>query len=316
MGLQNRDWVNWQDVMAVEEGSATPVVHPRPGHADLAGALKYQHRDLRNVLERASARETAARVMAGSVAAGFLRTQGIYLISFTRALGEITLGPTTEFESETPETTWHAWREQEGHTDFRCPDSEAEAKMRRSVDRAGAAGDTLGGVVEVQALGVPPGLGSYVHWDRKLDAQLAFAAMSVPGIKAVAIGDGIAAAQKLGSDVHDPIVPGDGSRRWQRTSNRAGGLEGGVTNGEPVVLRAHMKPIATMKRPLDSVDFWDWQAAQAHHERSDVCAVPAAGVVVEAMVAFTLARAFLAKFGGDALTEIEANYARYREGWT
>ncbi len=315
MLIENRDWENWREVMSTEPGEAPRVTRPRPGHADLAGLVKYGHDDVRNVLERASARETAARVAAGAVAAVLLREVGIRLLGYVVAVGEVTAEVSLPREGQDPVTAWESWRELEKRTMLRCPDPAAEREMIAAIDRARSRGDTLGGVVEVVALGVPPGLGSYGQWDRRLDGRLAGAVMAVNGIKAVEIGDGFRAAARPGSLVHDPILPGEGTRRWRRASNRAGGLEGGVTNGEPVVLRAAMKPIATLARPLPSVDIDTWRPAAAHHERSDVCAVPAAGVVVEAAVSFVLADAFLEKFGGDSMEEVTRNYAAYREGF-
>lgn len=313
--IQNRDWVNWKEEMSPGEGSAEAVVRPRPGHADLAGAHKYGHRDLRNVLERASARETAARVAAGAVGSALLAEFGIWVAGCVVAVGGVrsTLG-TADLLGADARAGWQTWREKEGRTRLRCPDAGAEEEMIGVIDRAREAGDTLGGVVEAAAAGVPPGLGSYSQRDRRLDGRLAAAVMSIPGIKGVEIGLGFEGAARPGSQVHDPILPAGGGGRPRRPSNRAGGLEGGVTNGEPLVVRAGMKPIATLGRPLASIDIRTGESADAHHERSDVCAVPSAGVVVEAALAFEVAAAFLEKFGGDSLSEIRTNHDAYLEG--
>lgn len=313
--IENRDWSNWQQEMSPETADADPVVRPRPGHADLAGACKYSHTDLRNVLERASARETAARVAAGAVASSLLRTFDIWIIGWVAQIGgvhaDISISDMTEDAS--PRSSWRRWRDLEPDRPLRCPDTDAERDMIKHIDEAKESGDTLGGVVEVAAVGVPPGLGSYSQWDRRLDGRLAAAVMSVPAIKGVEIGMGFGAAERPGSQVHDPIRPSEQGRGWHRCSNNAGGLEGGVSNGEPVLVRGAMKPIATLGKPLDSVDLHTGELSPAHFERADVCAVPAAGVVVEAGVAFELARAFLQKFGGDSLQQIKDNHTSYME---
>ncbi len=308
----NRDWANWQEDM-----SPTPLVgaqmpirpqvrRPRPGHADLPGALKYGHRDLRDVLERASARETAARVAAGAVCKQMLSALGIEVRSQVLAIGDVT-APAGDLADP------QVWRAVE-NSDVRCADAGAATQMREAIDRAREAGDSLGGVGEVVALGVPPGLGSYTTWDQRLDARLAAALMSIPSVKAVEVGDGWQAARLPGSQVHDEIAP-DQSRPWgtRRLTNRAGGLEGGVTNGEPVVVRAAFKPIPTLTKPLASVDLDTAQPTQAHAERSDTCIVPAGCVVAEAMVAIVLADAVLEKFGGDCMADLLAAYEAYRE---
>ncbi len=315
--LRNRDWANWHQVMGPEPGAGgEPVRRPRPGHADLAGATKYGHTDLRNVLERASARETAARVAAGAVATRLLAELGIHIVGWTASVAGVDADPAAYPDGEDPRETWSSWRKREDETRLRCPDSAAEEAMVAAIDAAREGGDTLGGVIEARALGVPPGLGSYVQADRRLDGRLAGALASIQGIKAVEIGAGVQGARLPGSRVHDTIHPRSGGGYPGRRTNRAGGLEGGVTNGEPVVVRAHMKPIATLRRPTESVDLDTGEAVSAHHERSDVCAVPAAGVVVEAALAFCLAEAVLEKFGGDSLVEIRRNLAAYREGLT
>ncbi len=309
LAVRNRDWENWSAVMdpwQVEASKAERkrLTAPRPGHADLAGGWKYGHlEDLRNVLERASARETAARVAAGAVCRQLLAHLGVEIRSGVLALGEITLleGPPsfadlTAVRDDSPLRTV-------------APDREGE--LMALVDGAKHAGETLGGVIGVVARGVPPGLGSYATWEERLDGQLGQAVLSVQAVKAVAIGAGLEAAGWPGSRAHDPIIPGrEGLRRG---SNHAGGLEGGVTNGEEIVLRAFMKPIATLRDPLPSVDLATGEATRAAYERSDVTAVPACGVILEAMVAFVLARAVLAKFGGDCWPDTLAAVAAYRQ---
>jgi chorismate synthase len=302
--IQNRDWVNWGRAMAVEAPPAVaPVTTPRPGHADLAGALKYGHRDIRNVLERASARETAARVAVGAVARRLLAELGARVVGHVTAIGPVEAAP---------------WR---GSLDrlaraaevspVRCGDSRAARRMVRVIDRAIRNRDTVGGVVEVRAEGLPPGLGSHVHWDRKLDGRIAAAVLSIQAFKGVTIGDAFAVARAPGSRAHDEIF---WSRRhgFYRRTNRAGGLEGGMTNGEPLVVRAAVKPVSTLMRPLASVDLETKRPVRALRERSDVCMVPAAAVVAEAAVAVELARAFQEKFGGDSLDEMRRNLAAYR----
>lgn len=302
--IRNRDWENWREVMAPGPEAALDhrrVTRPRPGHADLAGAIKYGHRDLRNVLERASARETAARVAAGAAAAALLEALGISLLGHVRQIGPVRVGLEPDLA---------AIRQAHLSLVF-CADPEAEKAMIAAVDAARESGDTLGGVFEIVVLNLPPGLGSYVHWDRRLDGRLAQALMSIPGIKGVEIGLGFAAAGRAGSEAHDPIF-WEPSRGFWRPTNHAGGLEGGITNGEPLVLRAAMKPIPTLRQPLPSVDLATGEPAPAAYERADICAVPAALVVGQAMVALVLADALLEKFGGDHLEEIKAGLAAYR----
>jgi chorismate synthase len=277
--------------------SAPAVSRPRPGHADLAGMLKYGTRDAREVLERASARETAARVAAGAVAGQLLAAFGIEVLGFVRSLGPVRA-------ERVPEAVADLRRLRDA-SPFYCPDPAADAAMKAAVDAAQRAGDTLGGVLEVRAFCVPPGLGSFASFDARLDARLAAAIVSIPAVKAVEIGDGWEAAGCLGSAVHDPILPGPG--RPRRASNRAGGIEGGITNGEPVVVRGAMKPLATLMRALPTVDSETGEVAAAATERSDVTAVPAASVVGEAMVALVLAGALLTKTGGDSLAEVRRN---------
>ncbi len=318
--IENRDWQNWTAVMAVEAPGeaeaatlaalvesgnkrATPVTRVRPGHADLAGALKYDFSDVRNVLERASARETTARVAAGAVARLFLRECGVELWSFTAEVGGVAVDPARASRS----------REEADASPLRCPDPEAETAMIARIDEARSAGDTVGGVFEVVAHGLPIGLGSYVHWDRRLDGALAGAVMSINIVKGVELGLGFEQTKRFGSAVHDVIEGRDGAGRWIHRSNNAGGLTGGVTNGEPLVVRGAVKPISTLARPLPSADLLTGQAVdQAHYERSDISVVPAAGVIGEAMVALVLADAMLDKFGGDSMGETLDNLARYR----
>ena len=308
LAIPNRDWENWARVMDpwqvdAEAAARKRVGAPRPGHADLAGAWKYGHTaDLRNVLERASARETAARVAAGAVCAQLLARCGAALRSGVLALGgaELHAGP----------PTWDDLAKVDDTSPLRTVAPEREAELVARVDAAKHEGETLGGVVGVVARGVPPGLGSYATWHERLDGQLAQAVMAVPAIKAVAIGAGIETAALPGSRAHDAILPGESGVR--RGSNRAGGIEGGISNGEEIVVRAFMKPIATLREPLPSVDLATGAAAKASYERSDVTAVPACGVIVEAAVAFVLARALLAKFGGDHIDDTLAALAAYR----
>jgi chorismate synthase len=306
--IQNRDWENWKDTMAVGEpptgAAAKAVTRPRPGHADLAGAMKYGHRDIRNVLERSSARETTARVAVAGVARRLLGEFGITILSHVTEIGAVRIGPLA--------LPWDEIARRAEASEVRCADPEAERAMIEAIDAAKGKGDTLGGVFEVIGLGCPVGLGSYVHWDRKLDGRLAQAFCSIHAIKGAEVGMGFEAARRPGSEVHDEILL-DPAGGFTRGTNSAGGLEGGVTNGQPVVVRAAMKPISTLRRPLRSVDLETKAPVEAVVERSDVCAVPAAGVVGEAMMAIVLAEAFLAKFGGDSVDEIRRNYRTYLE---
>ncbi len=301
--VTNRDHEKWRDSMAAGPlpRPPEPLVRPRPGHADLAGGLKYARDDLRDVLERASARETAARTAAGAVAKRLLAELGVDVFAHVVSIGEVEVAPRSE------PTALQELKRLARASDLACADAGAEARMREAIREASHAGDTLGGTFEVVATGVPVGLGSHVQWDRRLDGLLAQALMSIQAIKAVEIGDGWAAARARGSAVHDPIGYDPVARRFTRPSNRAGGLEGGITNGEPVVCRAAMKPIATLRRALPSVDVRTKEPSDAAFERSDVCAVAAASVVGEAMVALTLARAALEKLGGDSLIEVMEN---------
>ena len=319
--VANRDWDNWTRVMQVEaltddeaaelaaaaaDGNkrSTPVTRVRPGHADLAGALKYGFNDVRNVLERASARETAARVAAGGVARAILRELGVDVWSFTAEVGGVALDPARATRS----------REEADASPLRCPDPEAEAAMIARIDEARANGDTVGGVFEVVAHGLPIGLGSYVHWDRRLDAALAAAVMSINIVKGVEFGLGFEQTKRFGSAVHDVIEGRGAGGHWIHRSNNAGGLTGGVSNGQPLVVRGAVKPISTLAKPLPSADLVTGTAVdRAHYERSDISVVPAAGVVAEAMVMLTLADAMLDKFGGDTIGDTRDALDRYVE---
>lgn len=309
--VRNKDWENWQNTMHVEPqapagstgANRAAVVRPRPGHADLAGALKYDHDDIRDVLERASARETAARVAAGAIARQLLAAIGCDITSHITGIGNVVVpgGSSVSFEAAkalAPEAP------------LRCADTAIEKQMMAAIDAAKEAGDTLGGSFEVIARNVPVGLGSYVQWDRKLDGRLAQALMSIPAIKAVSIGDGVDGARRPGSQVHDEIVARTSAAAGEpiiaRPTNRAGGLEGGVTNGEELRISGFMKPISTLMKPLRSVDLTTLEEAPAAIERSDTCAVPAAAVVAEAMVGLVLADALLERFGGDSLVDLTA----------
>ena len=302
--IDNKDWVNWQDVMALEEveSAIEQVTRLRPGHADLPGVMKYGFDDVRNVLERASARETAARTAVGAVARRLLEELGLAVHSHTIAIGSVEVRLDGEPD-------WGKVDE----SPVRCADPDAEQRMVAAIDEARNAGDTLGGIVEVRASGVPIGLGSHVHWDRKIDGRIAQAIMSLNAVKGVEIGIGFTGARLRGSQVHDVILPierWDG-RPWRRATNRLGGTEGGMTNGEEVVVRVGLKPIATLPRALPSADLRTGEEIPAHYERSDVCVVPAAGVIGEALVATVLAEAALEKFGGDSMDELLRNYRGY-----
>jgi chorismate synthase len=307
--VRNRDWQNWSERMRIEpvpEGSEETknITVPRPGHADYVGMVKYGHDDLRNVLERSSARNTATLVAVGAVSRELLALFGIRVVSHVVRIGSVE-APTAQ------DITADELFERSEESPVRCADPEASEQIVALIDNAKRRGDTLGGVFEVVVFGLPVGLGSYVHWDKRIDGRIAMAIMSINAIKGVEIGMGFEAAATPGSQVHDEFSPG-GPTGVQRLSNRAGGTEGGITNGEPLVVRAAMKPIATLMRQLGSVDLATGAAKPAFAERSDVCAVPAAGVIGEAMVAIVLAQAFLEKFGGDSLEEIRANYDAFQ----
>jgi chorismate synthase len=304
--LVNRDHANWTAEMTADKEGFTPkpVTRLRPGHADLAGALKYGHSDVRNVLERSSARETATRVAAGAVARKLLGLFGVRILSFVQSIGTIDIG------YDAVDTEKLTGEEIEG-SPVRCPDPDASRRMVAEIDAARDRGDTLGGTFRVVATGLPPGLGSYVHWDRKLDGLLAQAMLSINAIKGVEFGAGFEGAGRPGSEFHDEIAYEDG--RFRHLTNRAGGLTGGVTNGEPIDLRAAIKPISTMLKPMPSIDLRSKEKVEAHYERSDVCVVPAAGVIGEAMVALVLAPAFMEKFGGDSVEEMQRNHRSYLE---
>jgi chorismate synthase len=303
MLIWNRDWEHWRDVMAPEADAPGAerrrrVTRPRPGHADLVGVLKYDRRDARDILERASARETAARVACGAICKLLLAEFGVEIGSHVVELGGIVARPPSPLPAPLNPAS--------DASPVRCLDPDAERDMIARIDAAKAAGETLGGVVEVVGRGVPVGLGSHVSWDTKLDGRLAQALMSIPAVKGVELGLGFEAARRRGSEVHDEILPGLG-----RATNRAGGTEGGMTTGEPLLARVAMKPISTLMSPLRTVDLATGAAAPAQSERSDVTAVPAMGVIAEAMMALVLAQALLEKFGGDALSETRRNFAGY-----
>ena len=303
--IRNKDWENWRDKMSPDPmflNSAAPVTRPRPGHADLAGALKYGTTDVRNILERSSARETAMRVAVGSVAKRLLEEFGIEVMSHVLSIDGVF--------AKVSKTSPKEIKKRAEASELRCSDPEAEKRMMRRIDAAKAAGDSLGGVFEIIVTGAPAGLGSHTHWDRKLDGKLAAALMSIQAIKGVEVGAGFGTANRPGSLVHDEIYwsKKDG---FYRKTNMAGGIEGGISNGEIITLRAAMKPIPTLMKPLRSADLVSKNPFKASVERSDVCAVPAAGVVAEAAVAYELAAAMIEKFGGDSIDEMKRNYHGY-----
>jgi len=307
--IENRDWANWEKILPVEDtdgldAEAKKLVAPRPGHADLAGSQKFNFHDARFVLERASARETAARVAAGAFAKLLLRSFGIEIASHTIQVGHVRLERSV---------TWDEIRavNADMESPLRCVDSSVQEKMKAEVDAALKAGDTVGGIFEIVVHSVPVGLGSHAQWDEKLDGRLAQAVMSVQAVKAVEIGSGILAAGSNGSEVQDEISYDKAAKRFHRSSNRAGGLEGGITNGEDLVVRGYLKPISTLRRALRTADMVTKEPVQAAYERSDWCVVPAGGVAGEAMVALVLADAFLQKFGGDSLDETRRNFENY-----
>jgi chorismate synthase len=307
--IENRDWVNWEKILPVQassesSGQERKLIAPRPGHADLAGSQKFDYHDARYILERASARETAARVAAGAFAKLLLRELGTEIASHTVQVGHVRL--------EHP-ATWKKIHAASADLDspLRCIDAALQEKMKAEVDAALKAGDTVGGIFEVVAHNVPVGLGSHAQWDEKLDGRLAQAMMSIQAVKAVEIGAGVTAAGSFGSEVQDEIFYEKSARRFRRSSNRAGGLEGGITNGEDVVVRGYLKPISTLRQPLHTADMVTKEPVQAAYERSDWCVVPAGAVAGEAMVALVLADAFLQKFGGDSLAEMRRNFDNY-----
>jgi len=313
----NRDWKNWEEKLPVETGDPAKhqaVASPRPGHADLAGALKYNFPDARYVLERASARESTSRVAAGAFAKLFLRTLGIEVLSHVIRVGHVELERAAQWD----EIVGVAAKDD---VMLSCVDSATEARMKEEVEEVARTGDTVGGVFEVVVHGVPAGLGTYANWDERLDGLLAWSVMSLQAVKAAEIGRGVTGAESFGSQVHDPIqyadksaaVPLDRPTRFTRPHNNAGGIEGGVSNGEDVVVRGYLKPISTLRRPLESVRFDTREATSASYERSDICVVPAAGVAAEAMVALTIANVAQQKFGGDSVLEMKRNFAGYIE---
>jgi chorismate synthase len=311
MTLANNDWKNWEEILPVAEGDADKhkaVKSPRPGHADLAGALKYDFKDARYVLERASARESAARVACGALAQMLLKELGVEIASHVIRVGTAELGRNVTFDEI------RSIRQRE-EVLLACVDPDAEAQMKAQVDQALRTGDTIGGVFEVVVHGLPPGVGTHVNWDERMDGLLAQALMSLQAVKAVELGRGVTAASSPGSEVHDAIGyasdSSEGFTKFTREKNNAGGIEGGISNGQDVVVRGYLKPISTLRRPLPSVSFETREETKAAYERSDVCVVPAAGVAGEAMVALTIARLVIDKFGGDSLTELKRNFAGY-----
>jgi chorismate synthase len=306
--ITNRDWKNWQEQLSISpiEREVEPVIYPRPGHADLAGVTKYGLKDIRPIIERASARETATRVAVGAIARRFLEESGIAIHSHTVAIGR--------HHWKQGEASSIDWQQVEA-SPVRCANAKLEKAMMADIDEAKASGDTLGGIFEVIATGVPIGLGSHVSWDRRLDGRIAKAIMSINAVKGVEIGAGFALAELKGSQAHDVIEPNPHSKAkglpWRHATNRAGGIEGGISNGEDIIVRAAVKPIATLASPLPSIDLRSGKVANAHYERSDICVVPAAGVIAEAMLAIVMADACLEKFGGDNLKETLVNYHNY-----
>ncbi|HVJ06984.1 MAG TPA: chorismate synthase [Acidisarcina sp.] len=311
--ISNHDWKNWEEILPVEAGDPAKhkaVASPRPGHADLAGALKYGFPDARYVLERASARESTARVAGGAFAKALLRSLGIEVASHVVRVGAVELEKTPSWG----EIAALAHREE---VLLNCTDPETEQRMKAEVDRAVKTGDTVGGIFEVVVHGAPAGIGTYANWDERLDGILAWTVMSLQAVKAVEIGRGVTAAHSFGSEVHDAIAYSDeehaGQTRFIRDHNNAGGIEGGISNGEDIVVRGYLKPISTLRRPLASVSFATREVTKAAYERSDICVVPAAGVAAEAMVAFALAKLVMEKFGGDSAQELRRNYQGYLE---
>ncbi len=307
LNIANKDWKNWQQIMAIEAGAGITeaITQPRPGHADLAGGLKYAQRDLRNILERSSARETAARVAVGAVCKQLLHCFYITIISHVVEIGNV--------GADSGVLTPLQIMEAAEKSSVRCADQKATGQMMKAIDQAKADGDSVGGIFEVIATNLPVGLGSHVHWERKLDARLAGALMSIQAINGVEVGLGFEASRRFGSQVHDELFYDTNQHGFYRKTNTAGGIEGGMSNGENIVMRAAMKPIPTLRKPLSSVDIITKKPFPAARERADICAVPAAGVIGEAVVAFELAQAVCEKFGGDSLAEIKRNYMGYME---
>jgi len=315
--IENKDWENWTISMSTEPVDTDnaeireilaqkKITHVRPGHADLSGALKYNHTDVRNILERSSARETAVRVAVGALAQIILNQFEIEIFSHV-----IQIGSAKVEEKDLPED-FSILKEKAENSNVRCVDEKTSEEMRKTIDKAAEEGDSLGGIFEIIALNCPVGLGSFVHWDRRLDGQIAQAVMSIPAIKSVSIGLGEDSVKIFGSQMHDEIFLKDKTNCYHRKTNNAGGIEGGMSNGMPIIVKAAMKPIPTLKKPLNSINLETGKEHVAHYERADVCAVPAASIVGEAMLAITLVNAFLEKFGGDSLVEIKSNFENYK----
>ncbi len=316
--IENKDWENWTIPMSTEPVNLEnpeikeiveqkKITHIRPGHADLSGALKYNQQDIRNILERSSARETAIRTAVGAFAQIILNQFNIEIFSHVTEIGSV------KIDKNNIPGDFSYLIKLANNSDLRCADEKASAEMRKIIDKAAEEGDTLGGIFEIIALNVPVGLGTFVHWDRRLDAQIAQSVMSIPAIKSVSIGAGEDSGRIMGSEMHDEIFIKSEEKDYLRKTNNAGGIEGGMSNGMPIIIKAAMKPIPTLKKPLNSINLETGEEHVAHYERSDVCAVSAASVVGEAMLAITLVDAFLDKFGGDSLSELKTNYENYKK---
>lgn len=321
--IQNKDWENWKDIMSIEDKGDSSISdrsfsRPRPGHADFAGGIKYNQKDLRNILERASARETAIRVAVGAIAKKILDEINVFVTSFVTQIGKCSIANVWQFMEDArclqfkSKIDFLRFQERIDSSPVRCPEPEAEKQMIEEIDSTKNSGDSIGGVFQVMAFNVPIGLGTHVHWDRRLDARIAYALMSIPAIKGVEFGLGFELAKRKGSKVHDEIFY-DSEKGFYHRTNNAGGIEGGISNGETIVVKAVMKPIPTLTNPLKSVDLISKEPFMAFKERSDVCAVPSAGVVAEAMVAVELANAMLEKFGSDSISEIKQAFKSYME---
>jgi len=321
--IQNKDWENWKDIMSIEDKGDSSISdrsfsRPRPGHADFAGGIKYNQKDLRNILERASARETATRVAVGAIAKKILDETNVFVTSFVTQIGKCSIANVWQFMEDArclqfkSKIDFLRFQERIDSSPVRCPEPEAEKQMIEEIDSTKNSGDSIGGVFQVMAFNVPVGLGTHVHWDRRLDARIAYALMSIPAIKGVEFGLGFELAKRKGSKVHDEIFY-DSEKGFYHRTNNAGGIEGGISNGETIVVKAVMKPIPTLTNPLKSVDLISKEPFMAFKERSDVCAVPSAGVVAEAMVAVELANAMLEKFGSDSISEIKQAFKSYME---